>query len=685
MSAYVFDVEGNGFLYEITKLHCVVAYNLETCVIEAYHDTKGIYPWHGSLEEGLGLLASSDCIIGHNICGYDVPAMLKLYPDLPFTQEEGPGLIDTQKMAELLFPEVKKQSIEEWIKILNLPDKKIKISDFSVLSQALMDRCVGDVVNNVAIYRYLVNRKRDQERDGSSFNEALRTEQEVALIHARQVLHGVWYDVDLALATAHDFRVRMDAIQEKVQVLAPPIMSIHGLSQEAQAKIIEDSKSLDFGDHLPGQNPLKRPKYDQHENISHVTKNGTYNTNSVKYFGPEYIKKVRGRYARVSFAIEDRYTTNAINYFGEDYIEKVKGPYNKVEFTPLNCSSDNQVKNFLLSLGWVPIEYNYSKTTGERTSPKLTEESFVSLPEGLGQDIAEYRVLQHRRSLIINDDDPTLGAIGNVRDNHRIPADGFTCATPTARYRHRVVVNIPRPGSKYGKEIRRLYRVPPGRIQIGVDLSGIEARMLCHFAFGFTGGPEFAAMVARGDWHDENAALWKCSRNDAKTELYALMYSAGATKLGAILGKGPEVGRRNKDRFMKRYKCYHELVQALEAAYEKNGGFIYGLDGRKFYVRNKKDLLNTLLQGNSAIIFKNWMIELYKRARVFEEEHGVSLEQIIAMHDETQWELYSEYMELAKKWGEIAVATAKEIGERFQLNVPLGAEAKCGGDWAECH
>jgi len=182
-----------------------------------------------------------------------------------------------------------------------------------------------------------------------------------------------------------------------------------------------------------------------------------------------------------------------------------------------------------------------------------------------------------------------------------------------------------------------LYGVGPGHLQIGIDLSGIEARMLCHFCFDYDGGEEFAKLVLckdkGGDWHSANAAMWGCTRNDAKTELYALMYGAGPAKLGATLGKSKAVGKKNKDRFMKAYKCYHQLVAALEEEFENNGGFIYGLDGRKFYVRSKKDVLNTLLQGNSAIVFKNWMVEVDRLRREFVRNHNVDLRQIIAYVD----------------------------------------------------
>jgi len=136
---------------------------------------------------------------------------------------------------------------------------------------------------------------------------------------------------------------------------------------------------------------------------------------------------------------------------------------------------------------------------------------------------------------------------------------------------------------------------------------------------------------------------------------------------------------------MKKYKCYHELVQSLEQALEANGGWIYGLDGRRFYVRNKKDVLNTCLQGNSAIIFKTWMVMLDKERQLFEEKHKVTLRQIIAYHDELQFELYSDDKELAEEWGAIAVETAAKVGRMFNLNIPVGAEAKVGNNWAECH
>ncbi len=56
---------------------------------------------------------------------------------------------------------------------------------------------------------------------------------------------------------------------------------------------------------------------------------------------------------------------------------------------------------------------------------------------------------------------------------------------------------------------------------LGVDLSGIEARIWAHGAYQFPGGPEFAELITVGDFHSSNAGLWNCSRENAKAELYA--------------------------------------------------------------------------------------------------------------------------------------------------------------------
>ena len=119
----------------------------------------------------------------------------------------------------------------------------------------------------------------------------------------------------------------------------------------------------------------------------------------------------------------------------------------------------------------------------------------------------------------------------------------------------------------------------------------------------------------------------------------------------------------------------------LEIEYKKNDGWIRGLDGRRLYVRAKKDCLNTFTQGNSAILFKHWMIQV-RKARLRSTQR---IEQIIAYHDELQLEMFSSDLALAEIFGKKTEELATEAGKFFNLNVPVNAEAKCGFTWADCH
>ena len=71
---YIFDLETNGLLDEVTKIHCIVAANLTTRKLQKFSTEAG------NIEEGLKLLADAEELIGHNIMGYDLMVIKKLYP-----------------------------------------------------------------------------------------------------------------------------------------------------------------------------------------------------------------------------------------------------------------------------------------------------------------------------------------------------------------------------------------------------------------------------------------------------------------------------------------------------------------------------------------------------------------------------------------------------------------------------
>src|SRR5215472_15370947 len=89
----VFDAEGNGLLETITKFHCFG--------ISAV-DSDRMYEYGpGQIAETLEHLSRADMLIGHNIQGFDLPALLKLYDWAPRPECR---IIDTLIAGLLILP-----------------------------------------------------------------------------------------------------------------------------------------------------------------------------------------------------------------------------------------------------------------------------------------------------------------------------------------------------------------------------------------------------------------------------------------------------------------------------------------------------------------------------------------------------------------------------------------------------
>ena len=76
MTTLIFDLETNGLLYDLSCIHCLVIYDLEADQTLVYNDEGNQEP----IVRGITRLEEADCIVGHNIIGYDIPAIKKLYP-----------------------------------------------------------------------------------------------------------------------------------------------------------------------------------------------------------------------------------------------------------------------------------------------------------------------------------------------------------------------------------------------------------------------------------------------------------------------------------------------------------------------------------------------------------------------------------------------------------------------------
>ena len=72
----IFDLESNGLLNDVTCIHCLVIYDSETDETICYNDQGSCEP----ISRGVQRLEDAEVIAGHNIIGYDLPCIHKIYP-----------------------------------------------------------------------------------------------------------------------------------------------------------------------------------------------------------------------------------------------------------------------------------------------------------------------------------------------------------------------------------------------------------------------------------------------------------------------------------------------------------------------------------------------------------------------------------------------------------------------------
>ena len=85
--AVIFDLETNGLLNDATRIHCLALHWCQEDITESFNDEKycvspkdlPMASGH-SITTGLGWLEVADVLIGHNIIGFDLPIIKKLYP-----------------------------------------------------------------------------------------------------------------------------------------------------------------------------------------------------------------------------------------------------------------------------------------------------------------------------------------------------------------------------------------------------------------------------------------------------------------------------------------------------------------------------------------------------------------------------------------------------------------------------
>lgn len=647
----IIDIETDGLLDTVTKLHCINGYDTETKAF--YRFNEGVYTdpitgtlsdselCNGTLDDGVKWLETGD-IIAHNGHGFDYPAIRLLYPhwnpqgtlidSLAWTGVVYTDLYD-RDIAALrkgkLPPEFNTQRYTGMHKLAawgfrlgnNKGDFNPKDYDHTwgtvPFCKDMDDYCTQDV----EVLRKLVELIESKNYS----KEALELENSVKAIVCRQERYGFYFDVDAA-----------DQLTAKLQVRAAELM-------EEAAKV----------------------------------------------FPPWYVE-------------------------GKSFIPKVnnkKMGYTKgVEVTKTECkvfnpgSRDHIADRFQKVLGWVPREYTPSG------KPKIDEEIMAALPWPEAKKMTEYLMVSKRLGMLAEGRNAWIKKVG--ADN-RIHGRVQTNGTITGRMTHSSpnVAQTPANGKPYGLECRALFTVPLGSRLVGCDAGSLELVELSHYMAKYDGGV-YATAVSKGsskdgtDAHTLNKeALQFNSRSHAKTWMYAWLYGSGAYGLGCTVledftdekkeafnkafpaGESRDAqivrfGKRSISRIEGSLPALKKLIKTVKAAH--NGrGYVTSHDGRIIYTRAQHSALNTLLQGGGAVVMKRALVILDQQLQSLNLKPGVDYEFVANVHDEWQIEVTKEeHAELVGRTAAEAITTA---GRYYDLRCPLRGEYAVGQRWSETH
>ena len=216
-----FDIETDGLLRGLSVIHCIVAQDLDTDEVFKF-DNLSEQP----IKAGLQMLRDADELWGHNIIGYDIPAIQELFP-----KWSPKGLVrDTLILSRLLFTDIRdrdfrsrpammpanlygRHSLESWGHRLNVHKSEFGKSlgnDWSTYSPEMLDYCAQDVVVSCALVKLF-------EPKLEEYAQAIDTEHKIAHLMTWQEVCGFPFDVEGAQQLENKLRTELEDLSNKMR------------------------------------------------------------------------------------------------------------------------------------------------------------------------------------------------------------------------------------------------------------------------------------------------------------------------------------------------------------------------------------------------------------------------------------------------------------------------------------
>ncbi|OIJ38221.1 MULTISPECIES: DNA polymerase I [Acinetobacter] len=373
-----------------------------------------------------------------------------------------------------------------------------------------------------------------------------------------------------------------------------------------------------------------------------------------------------------------------LDQLGCDFAETMKNLEQQIEEMAgesFNVSSPKQVGEILFDkLG---LKGGKKTTTGQYST---SESILEKLEHPIAELILNYRGLSKLKSTY------TDGLCKQANNNtHRVHTSYHQALTATGRLSSTDpnLQNIPI-REEIGRQIRKAFVAPEGRILLAADYSQIELRLMAHLS---QDDALVDAFIHGQDVHRRTAAevlgialedVTNDQRRQAKAVNFGLLYGMSEFGLTRQLGFTRQESQEYIKQYFHRYPgIYEYMLRTRQVALEQ--GFVETILGRRLYTpdidaRNmmirkaaERAAINAPLQGSAADIIKMAMIEVDK---MLPKDQAKMLLQV---HDELVFEVDEAIAD------ELAPKLAEVMQSVVQISVPLLVEVGKGKNWDEAH
>jgi len=214
----IFDIETDGLMPAVSKIHCLVTLDTDTGIARRYRGAD--------IAAGVDAVLSAPAICGHNIIGYDLPVIAKLYGRAPV------GLVrDTIVMARLIYTDIDehdarliargslpkqlrgRHSLEAWGHRLGVHKGDFK-GPWDTWTQEMEDYCEQDVRVTAALWDKLCSKQYAET--------SIELEHRVAAIIHLQEERGFAFDEQAAAALYSKLVKRRLELESELQKVFKP-------------------------------------------------------------------------------------------------------------------------------------------------------------------------------------------------------------------------------------------------------------------------------------------------------------------------------------------------------------------------------------------------------------------------------------------------------------------------------